>query len=60
MSKYKSCEQCDAEFKIVQTEENEEIYGKPLYCPFCSIELSFSKKGNNLYEENEEDGEIEE
>lgn len=53
MNKFKTCEQCDAEFKIKQPEGNEELFGKPLYCPFCATELDFKKNTNDFYEDDE-------
>lgn len=52
MSKFKTCEQCDAEFKIIQPEGNEDTFGKPQFCPFCGTELDF-KKEHDYHEDDE-------
>lgn len=52
MTKYKTCEQCDAEFKIIQPDGNEDIFGKPQYCPFCATDLHFKKDDDGYSEED--------
>lgn len=52
MSKYKSCFNCDANFKVLQPEGNEEIFGKPQFCPFCGVDME-SETHVSYFEEEE-------
>lgn len=54
MSKYKTCFNCDAEFKVKQPEGNEETFGLPTFCPFCGVDLE-SEEHVEDYEEHEEE-----